>query len=130
MWKVFMNFILETIKSYFLYVKIFFVWGKLKSFFYVLNNNFWYIQLFFSFLFQEDFYFDHSDTDSFFFFFFRKIFILASGLFLSFLFFFFRKVFLPLAYLFLRFFFVFLMISINHFYISIQKKYKNIFNSY
>ena len=40
----------------------------LKTIFYVLNNNFSYIQLSFVFLLQKDFYFGPDDTDVFFFF--------------------------------------------------------------
>ena len=38
----------------------------LKTIFYVLNNNFSYIQLSFVFLLQKDFYFGPDDTDVFF----------------------------------------------------------------
>ena len=82
------------------------VYKTLKITFYVLNDNFVYIQPFFV----------HDDTDLFFsFFFFRNIFISVWSLFSSFFFFFFRKILISFTCFFLKLFFVFLIKFIFNF---------------
>ena len=67
--RIFFYFVLEQLKNYFLYLQIFFDKLSLRNpqflttlknpknyMFYALNNNIWYTQLSFVFLFQIDFY--------------------------------------------------------------------------
>ena len=99
--RIFFYFVLEQLKNYFLYLQIFFDKLSLRNpqflttlknpknyMFYALNNNIWYTQLSFVFLFQIDFY-------------------ICLGGFFRLFFFFFRKILEPFPCFFLKLFFVF-----------------------
>ena len=104
------KYLFETLK-FVLRILIFQLFYRtLKIIFYVLNNNYSYIELSFVSLLKKNSDFDHDYTDPFFFFFFRKILV-------------------PSLCFFSKLFFVFLIIFINHFNIYI-KNYKIFLNSY
>ena len=116
----------DSLKNYFLHVKIFFeilkfvlrifnfqlLYRTPKIIFYVLNKNFSYTQLSFVFLLQKDSSFNHDDTDA-------LLSLSERFLYLhqAFFFSFFREILLPFVCFFSKLFLVFLKIFINQFYI-------------